>query len=304
VMQRSIITGSTGLLGMATARHLSDAGIEVLCIGRKSLSPLEISDNFGDNATYIPLPMECISSLNKEIDKIKWDTNLNCIFYNFAWGGIKSLTAGTFDEQLKNAVHAANAVKTAKEIGCSKFVNVGTLEETYVERHLQNKKRPYNINQSNYALSKLASRNLCKMTAYLEKLDYVHTRLSVPLIPDLSKGTYVASTLRKIFNGMPYDKPKNKQLFDIVLTEDIAKAFYLIGHHGKNKADYFIGTSKPDTLAGYFQKFEQGLKGLIETSFTREVSNNNIFDSSELKLDTGFAPERNLLDVIKRIRKK
>ena len=303
-MQKAIITGSTGLLGMATARHLSDAGINVLCIGRKSLSPSEISDNFGDNATYIPLSMERISSLEKEIDKIKWDTNLNCIFYNFAWGGIKSLTDGTFEEQLRNAVHAANAVKTAKEIGCSKFVNVGTLEETYVERHLQNQNLPYNINQSNYALSKLASRNLCKMTAYLEKLDYVHTRLSIPLISDLSKGTYVASTLRKIFSGMPYDKPTNKQLFDIVLTEDVAKAYYLIGHHGKNKADYFIGTSKPNTLAGYFQNFEQCIKGEIEISFSHDASSEDIFNSSELKLDTGFTPEQNLLEVIKRIRKK
>lgn len=303
-MQKAIITGSTGLLGMATARHLSDAGTPVLCIGRKSLSPSEIRYNFGHNATYLPLSMEKISSLEKETNKIEWDTNLDCIFYNFAWGGIKSLTDGTFEEQLKNAVHAAKAVKTAKEIGCSKFVNVGTLEETYVERHLKDQNLTYNVNQSNYALSKLASRNLCKMTAYLEKLDYVHTRLSAPLISDLSKGTYVASTLRKIFNGVPYEKPTNKQLFDIVLTEDIAKAFYLIGHHGKNKADYFIGTSQPDTLAGYFQKFEQGLKGLLETSLTREVSNNNIFDTSELKLDTGFTPERNLLNVIKQIREK
>lgn len=303
-MQKAIITGSTGLLGMATARHLSDAGTPVLCIGRKSLSPSEIRHNFGHNATYLPLSMEKISSLEKETNKIEWDTNLDCIFYNFAWGGIKSLTDGTFEEQLKNAVHAAKAVKTAKEIGCSKFVNVGTLEETYVERHLKDQNLTYNVNQSNYALSKLASKNLCKMTAYLEKLDYVHTRLSAPLISDLSKGTYVASTLRKIFNGVPYEKPTNKQLFDIVLTEDIAKAFYLIGHHGKNKADYFIGTSQPDTLAGYFQKFEQGLKGLLETSLTREVSNNNIFDTSELKLDTGFTPERNLLNVIKQIREK
>lgn len=303
-MQKAIITGSTGLLGMATARHLSDAGTPVLCIGRKSLSPSEIRHNFGHNATYLPLSMEKISSLEKETNKIEWDTNLDCIFYNFAWGGIKSLTDGTFEEQLKNAVHAAKAVKTAKEIGCSKFVNVGTLEETYVERHLKDQNLTYNVNQSNYALSKLASRNLCKMTAYLEKLDYVHTRLSAPLISDLSKGTYVASTLRKIFNGVPYEKPTNKQLFDIVLTEDIAKAFYLIGHHGKNKADYFIGTSQPDTLAGYFQKFEQGLKGLLESSLTREVSNNNIFDTSELKLDTGFTPERNLLNVIKQIREK
>ena len=79
-MQKAIITGSTGLLGMATARHLSDAGIHVLCIGRKSLSPSEINDNFGDNATYLPLSMGRITSLEKEIDKIKWDASNDCIF--------------------------------------------------------------------------------------------------------------------------------------------------------------------------------------------------------------------------------
>ncbi len=303
-MKKAIVTGSTGLIGMATARHLSDAGIPVLCIGRRSLSPSQITDSFGDHSTYLALSMERISSLEKEIDQIKWDASNDCIFYNFAWSGVKSLTDGTFEEQMKNAVHAANAVKTAREIGCSKFVNIGTLEETFVERYLQNKNLPYNFNQSNYALSKLASRNLCKMTAYLEKIDYVHSRLSIPLISDLSKGTYVASTLRKIFNGIPYDKPTNKQLFDIVLTEDVAKAYCLIGHHGKNKADYFIGTSKPDTLAGYFQNFEQCIKGEMKTFFSPNASSEDIFDSSQLKSDTDFAPEKNLLDVIKRIRKK
>ena len=303
-MQKAIITGSTGLLGMATARRLLNAGIHVLCIGRKSLSPLQVRDNFGDNATYLALSMERISSLGKEIDQIKWDTGIDCIFYNFAWSGTKSLTDGTFEEQMKNAVHASNAVKTAREIGCSKFVNVGTLEETFVERYLQNKNLPYNFNQSNYALSKLASRNLCKMTAYLEKIDYVHSRLSIPLISDLSKGTYVASTLRKIFNGVPHEKPTNTQLFDIVLTDDVSEAYYLIGLHGKNKADYFIGTSKPDTLAGYFQKFEQCIKGELESSFSHDGSSASIFDSSQLKLDTGFAPEQNLQEVIKRTRKE
>ena len=30
-----------------------------------------------------------------------------------------------------------------------------------------------------------------KLVAYLEKIDYVHTSLSVPLSPDLTKGGYV-----------------------------------------------------------------------------------------------------------------
>ena len=64
-MKKAIITGSTGLIGMATARHLSDAGIHVLCIGRRNLSPSQIMDSFGDHSTYLALSMERISSRKK-----------------------------------------------------------------------------------------------------------------------------------------------------------------------------------------------------------------------------------------------
>ena len=81
--EKAIITGSTGLIGMATARHLSDAGIHVLCIGRRNLSPSQIMDSFGDHSTYLALSMERISSLKKEIDQIKWDASNDCIFLQF-----------------------------------------------------------------------------------------------------------------------------------------------------------------------------------------------------------------------------
>ena len=83
--------------------------------------------------------MERISSLEKEIDQSN-GTRAMIAFLQFCWSGVK-FTDGTFEEQMKNAVHAANAVKTA-EIGCSKFVNIGTLEETFVERYLQTKTFP------------------------------------------------------------------------------------------------------------------------------------------------------------------
>ena len=289
------------MLGMSTAKYLSSAGIRVLCLGRKPLSSMEIRENFGVNSSYVRLSMERICSLKEKLEQIGWSTSGKCVFYHFAWKGSKSLADGSFEDQLNNATHAANAVKAAREIGCFKFVNVGSLEETYVERYLGKENHLYNFNQANYAISKLASRNICKMVAYLEKINYVHTRLSVPLIPDLSKGMYVSSTLRKIFQGEPYEKPKNKQLFDIVLTDDVAKAYHLIGKSGKNKADYFIGTSKPDTLRGYFKRFEHSIKGFEEKEIILDAETKRIFDSNRLKLDTGFSPRSSFLDIIKNL---
>lgn len=302
-MKKAIITGATGLVGMAVAKHFSTLGIKVLCLGRQILSPKDISRHFGVGSTYLRLAMEDIASLAERIDSMGWSPGAECVFFNCAWGGDKKLTDGSFAEQLSNAVHAAEAVQSAKKIGCIKFVNTGSLEETFVEQSLEGgSEHPYQSTQSDYALAKLASRDMCKMVAYLEKIDYVHARLSVPLAPDLSRGTYVAATLKKIVEGKPYEEPTNKQLFDIIFIDDVARAYHLIGRSGKNKSDYFIGTSRLVTLSQYFEMFEclvsskYSDKADIATAAS-EVS----FDTEALYQDTGFVATIQPQDIIKKL---
>lgn len=298
-MKKAIITGGTGLVGKAVAKCLFSNGIEVLCLGRKPLTSSEIRNNFDAEVTYTDLAMDNIKNLPEKIKRMHWQIGDDCVFFNFAWGGAQKLTEGSIDEQLNNAVFAANAVKVSKKIGCNKFINAGTLEETYVEQHLKNKSVPYASSRTNYAIAKLAARDMCRMIAYLEKIDYVHTRLSVPLEPNLSMGTYIAKTLKDIYQGNPYEKPKNNQLFDIIFTDDVAQAYFLIGLHGKNKADYFIGTSKPTTLSDYFRQFDQVVRGVkVEESIQRGSQDHKFFDIQELYNDTGFIPTTNRLNLM------
>jgi len=302
-MKKAIITGATGLVGMAVAKHFSSLGIEVLCLGRQILNAEDISRHFGVGSSYLRLAMEDMASLVERVDSIAWSPGAECVFFNFAWRGDQKLTDGSFGEQFSNAVHAAEAVRSAKKLGCIKFVNTGTLEETFVEQSLEGgSEHPYQSAQSDYALAKLASRDMCKMVAYLEKIDYVHTRLSVPLAPDLSRGTYVAATLKKIVEGKPYEEPTNKQLFDIIFTDDVARAFHLIGLKGKNKADYFIGTSRLITLGQYFELFERLVSSNCSdeadiTAATSVVS----FDTEALYRDTGFVATTRFQDMIKNL---
>jgi nucleoside-diphosphate-sugar epimerase len=302
-MKKAIITGATGLVGTAVARHFSSLGIEVLCLGRQALSPEDISRHFGVGSSYLRLAMEDMASLVERVDLMAWSPGVECVFFNFAWRGHKKLTDGSFGEQLNNAVHAAEAVRAAKKLGCIKFVNTGTLEETFVEQFLEEMSdHPYQSAQTDYALAKLASRDMCKMVAYLEKIDYVHTRLSVPLAPDLSQGTYVAATLKKIAEGKPYEGPTNKQLLDIVCIDDVARAFYLIGLSGKNKADYFIGTLRLATLEQYFEMFEH----LVNSNFSDETdiaaaASVGCFDTETLYRDTGFVATTQFQDMIKNL---
>lgn len=301
-MKKAIITGATGLVGKAVARHFTSCGIEVLCLGRKTLNKLDTSLIFGQTATYLKLPMEEVASLTEQIQTVGWAPDRECIFFNFAWQGDKRLTDGSFENQLKNATFAAEAVKVAKKLGCIKFVNAGTLEESLVEQFLKtNKEQTYQSTQLEYALAKLASRDMCKMLAYLEKIDYVHTRLSIPLAANLSSGTYVSATLKKIIEGKDIEPPINNQLFDIIFTDDVARAYYLIGLNGKNKADYFIGTSQPTTLKYYFERFTRLVKGndSPEMAF-QQIDDTMMFDTKLLYQDTGFMATSLPSEIIKK----
>jgi len=291
-MKKAIITGATGLVGLCVARYLSAMGTDVLCLGRQSLNNTAAAQLFGDKISYLQLPMEDIYSLEAQLEKIKWSPRNDCIFFHFAWQGNERLTDGTFDAQLINATYAANAVRIAKKIGCIKFINAGTLEETYIEQHLKSAvNKVYQSPQSDYALAKLASRDLCKMTAYMEKIDYVHTRMSIPLAPDLSAGSYVAKTLKLISEKRAYTPPQNQALFDIISTDDVAHAYQLIGKFGLNTADYFIGTARPATLAEYFDCFTRYIhcegKGTLENKCQGELK---MFSTEALHRDTGFVP--------------
>ena len=302
-MKKAIITGANGLVGMSVAKHFSSLGIEVLCLGRQILSPEDISRHFGVGSSYLRLAMEDMASLVERVELMAWSPGAECMFFNFAWRGDKKLTDGSFGEQLSNAVHAAEAVRSAKELGCIKFVNAGTIEETFVEQSLDGvSEHPYQSAQSDYALAKLASRDICKMVSYLEKIDYVHTRLSVPLSPDLSRGTYVAATLKKIVEGKPYEGSTNKQLFDIVFIDDVVRAYHLIGLSGKNKADYFIGTSNLVTLGQYFEMFER----IVSSNCSDETdigvaASLGSFDTETLFRDTGFVATTRFEDMIKNL---
>ena len=305
-MKKAIITGATGLVGLAVAKYLSNKGIDVLCLGRKQLNNIEINNNFGSgNLEYLSIKMENILSLHEEINKIGWLPGDSCVFYNFAWGGRDKLTDGDFQDQFNNAIYSSNAILSAKKLGCTKFVNVGTLEETFVEDLMKDVKKntPYISSQTDYVISKLASRDMCKMVSYLEKIDYIHTRLSVPLDPHLSNGGYISSVLAKIYEDKTYDKPNNPRLFDIILIEDVAKAYYLIGIKGKNKADYFIGTSQPKTLRQYFELFEKSKRGIINNTASRNNNklDNGIFSIDNLVNDTGFVLSSNFEDLIKKL---
>jgi nucleoside-diphosphate-sugar epimerase len=304
-MNKAIVTGATGLVGTAVSRFLCLREIQVMCLGRRQLSSEEILATFGHDVMYVSLPMSEIHSLPEEARTRGWELDKNTVFYNFAWSGEESLADGGFGDQLANATSAAEAVKVAKKMKCSKFINSGSMEESFIEHYLNGeRKEVYRSIQTYYGLAKLAARNMCKMISYLEKIDYIHTRMSVPLDANLSKGGYIASTLEKIFRNKTYTPPTSEHMYDIVLLDDVARAFYLIGLRGRNKADYCIGTGRPQSLQSFFEDFGRICSGGSLKEYQRQEGTMlKLFDTHTLELETSFAVSSGLEQILSNLKK-
>lgn len=296
-MRNAIISGASGLVGRSVVKYLVAKNINVICLGRQELHQADLMDIFEADVQYIQIDMMDIEKLPEKLATLGNQLSGDTVFYNFAWGGVNRLTDGSFECQLSNAIYASAAVKAAKQIGCTLFINCGTLEETYAELHFSEDLQ-YSSSQADYAIAKLASRDMCKIVAYLEKIDYVHTRLSVPLSSDLSMGGYIPRTLKKILDRQDYDPPSNKQLFDIIPVEDVSKAYYLLGLHGKNKKDYFIGSGEPTRLKDYFRQFQLKLGGqdFEENDYSSDPTY-TFFNTKALSEDTGFASTSSRFDL-------
>ena len=301
-MKKAIVSGSTGLVGSSVVKFLIEKKINVLCLGRKELSDEDLIKKFGQNITYLAIDMDDIESLPEKVKTIDFEIGQQCVFFNFAWKGEKSLTDGGFDKQFKNSINSSKAVKIAKILGCLKFVNCGTMQESIAEISINNNSK-FNNSQRDYSISKIATRDMCLMIAYLEKIDYVHTRLSVPFDPKVENSGYISNVINNIINGKEYSKPKNDELFDITHIDDVANAYYLIGLNGQNKSDYYIGASSPMTLNEYFQiteKFYNGEKIKLKSY----IHTQSIFNDQTLTNETNYSKMYDFIDILKIIKNK
>ena len=285
-MKQAIFTGATGIVGGAVVRRFVDEGLPVLCLVRDASSSEHLAERFGAGVKHLCGDVRNLEYFEQKLAGLQWDTKVESVFFNFAWGGNGSLTGGGFSKQIKNAVNSACAVKIAKKLNCRSFVNVGSLEETFAEKALATGK-PFKSDQCDYALAKLSARDMSKMTAYLEKIDYIHTRMSVPLDLNL-RGGYISSTIRRIKDGKAFEKPRNDELFDIIPTDLVAEAYFRIGLSGVNGSDYFIGTSKPLTLRNFFDNCSKHFGGEGRSAYVEQSDPLGFFDTSRLELDCGF----------------
>lgn len=304
-MKTAIVSGASGFIGSALVDHLCRSGVNVIALGRRPLVDLmPARANLLREAEYVQLAMKDIKSLPEKVDHF-WDLTDECVFYNLAWGGRGKLSDMDVAAQLGNIVESVAAFETAEEVGCSQFVQVGSMEEEFAARYL--KLDFVDSQMSNrhviYANAKRLARLALDRLSEASKMEYNYVINSHIMGPHDDKDSFLQVTLQKMISGQELEFSSGRQIFDVVSIHDCVEAYRLVGMFGLDSRTYWVGSGNPKELRDYVVDMRDLAAPTRELYFGKMPFNDvvlekNLFDTSALVIDTGFSPAWSFAEMV------
>ncbi|MBQ7214540.1 MAG: NAD-dependent epimerase/dehydratase family protein [Synergistaceae bacterium] len=169
------------------------------------------------------------------------------VFFHMAWSGGFTSALKDYSLQFQNAKAACDAVSSAVNIACKKFVFAGTVNEIEINQFINSERfvpRGTNI----YASVKVAADMTSKTMAYLNHMDYCSALIPLPYGAGNSSPQLINTVIKNCYEGKPSRLIEGNNQYDIAHISDIARALYLIGEKGINMRSYYIGHRKLRTF--------------------------------------------------------
>lgn len=297
-MKKAIVTGATGFIGASFVQFLLDKGIDVVALGRRPL--LEVREGRRkklEGSNYINLDMKEIQDLGKMLSEINWRAGNECVFFNLAWAGESSLSDLNIDAQLRNVIWCVDALEVSVEIGCSRFVQVGTMEEAFTYSYLKldhNKDDQYNRHVI-YSVAKIAAKTALQLKASGLDIDYIYVLHSHVMGEDDEKDSFLQVTLKKLVHGEDLIFSSGEQTFDVISLEDCSLGYYLICEKGLPGEEYWVGSGDPRRLREYVERMYEIFPSDKEMQFGKLSYNDIVLNKEDFSIDnlsrhTGYKP--------------
>ena len=308
-MKKAIVTGATGFIGSAFVKFLTDKGIDVVALGRKSLADVPISRSEKLTAAkYINLDMREITSLHRMLKEISWNVGSECVFFNLAWGGVASLSDLDIEGQMHNVGWSVNALEESVVIGCSRFIQVGTMEEAFTYKYLEldhHKNNEYNRHVI-YSVAKIAAKNALALKASNLNIDYIYVLHSHVMGEDDDKDSFLQVTLQKLVNGDDLIFSSGEQTFDVISLEDCALGYYLICEKGISGQEYWVGSGDPRRLREYVERMYRLFPSAKEMQFGKLPYNDIVLSKDDFSIEnlvkhTGYNPTMSYEQTVKKL---
>lgn len=293
--KKVVITGATGMIGLALIRKCIEEGIEVLAIVREHSARIcRIPES--------PLVKTLECNLDRlrylDADKLKSrgiEPGGYDVLYHFAWAA--TIGSGRNDMRLQtdNISYSLDAVELAALLGCHTFVGAGSQAE-YGRCHTKLSDKTPVFPENGYGMAKLCAGQMTRVECQKRGIRHIWTRILSVYGPGDGEGTMISSVIRKLLEGEKPALTAGEQMWDYLYSEDAARAMYLLGSRGVDGRVYCIGSGQARPLKEYVQILRDVINpslplGFGEVPYGERQVMYLCADISALTADTGFLPQ-------------
>jgi nucleoside-diphosphate-sugar epimerase len=286
-VKKVIVTGATGMLGVALIKECEKNNISVAAISRPGSKKTGRLHESG-NVKIIECGLDEIDRLGK-ILKPGYDA-----FFHLGWADTDKAGRNDAQKQEKNIEYTLKAAGAAATLGCGIFIGAGSQAE-YGRYDIPIKEDFETRPDTAYGRAKLeAGKKSAELCAKL-KIRHVWTRIFSVYGPNDSASTLVMYCIGKMLKNERVSLTQCTQVWDFLFCADAAKALMLAAEKGKDKAVYNIGGGSGQQLKKYVNMIADITGGKQEPGFgdikTPENGLQNLeADISGIRGDTGFMP--------------
>lgn len=286
-MNKIIITGATGSIGMALINKCIKEKTEMWIICRKN-SPRRRWIPVNEYINIVEGDLDELESI--DIPKDKYDA-----FYHLGWAGTFGEVRNNIEIQEKNIQYTLDAVKLAHRSGCRRFIGIGSQAEYGRADGALFPGMPEKP-ENGYGMAKLCAGQLSRLMCSQIGMEHIWIRVLSVYGPYDGSNTLISTVIRSLLEGTHVALTKGEQIWDYLYSEDAAEAIYRLGMKGKNGKIYILGSGEVRKLKDYVEIIKKILNGNDEIGYgDLPYSSEQVMhleaDISELTKDTGFVPQ-------------
>lgn len=295
-MKVAIVSGANGFVGSAVVRELLSQDYKIYALIREGRG-----QNLPQDTRIIPIVCE-LSEMSRLKEKLPDDTYQ--IFYHFAWAGSAGPARADTALQLQNAQWTVEALRAAKEVGCSRFVCAGSImeHETMAAAYTQGNQPGLGYI---YGGGKVIAHIMCMSVAAQIGMELVWPEITNAYGVGEKSPRMVNTTIQKCMRGETPQFTTGTQNYDFVYIDDVARAFRLIGERGKPFHEYLIGSSTARPLKEFLLEMQASIAPELpfhfgDVPFTGVDLPLSKFDCTQTEQDTGFKAQVSFAEGCKR----
>lgn len=286
-MKTVVVTGPTGVIGIALCRLLAERGLRVHAVVRPETQRAGCLRQING--------VELVSCDAARFDQLPALISHADAFFHLAWVKTTGLGRNDMDAQIDNIQYTLDAVQAASALGCGVFLGAGSQAEYGRVNHALTPDTPC-FPENGYGMAKLCAGQMSRVECEHLRLDHVWTRILSVYGPHDGAGSMVSSVIRALLAGEKPSLTAGEQLWDFLYADDAAEALYRLARYGRSGETYPLGSGKPRPLKEYITSIRDAVDpalplGFGELPYGEKQVMHLEADIGALCRDTGFIPE-------------